>query len=200
MSIPHTPHALEHLPIDSLIPYARNARTHSPEQIKQIAASMREFGFTAPVLIDADGGIIAGHGRVMAARQIGLKEVPCIRLGHLTEAQKRAYVLADNRLGENSAWDENMLAAEIEILEAADFDLFLAGFDVEDLPFGGSDDESESSASSVHEIEVKSVRASFWISIRGPLEQQAYALRRLQTVMAELPIEVEMGTVANELG
>ena len=88
---------LEHWPIERLLPYIRNARTHSEEQIAQIAASIAEFGFTNPVLIDKDGGIIAGHGRVQAARKLGMSEVPCIRLEHLTDAQKRAYVIADCR-------------------------------------------------------------------------------------------------------
>jgi len=100
----HKP-TIEHLAIDALIPYARNSRTHSAEQVAQVAASIREFGFTNPVLIDGEGGIIAGHGRVMAARQLGLAEVPCIRLAHLSEAQRRAYVIADNKLALNAGWD-----------------------------------------------------------------------------------------------
>ena len=90
---------IETIGIDRLIPYARNSRTHSDAQVAQIAASIREFGYTNPVLIDADGGIIAGHGRVLGARALGMSEVPCIRLGHLSDAQKRAYVIADNKLG-----------------------------------------------------------------------------------------------------
>ena len=96
---------IETLAVDSLNPYARNSRTHSDAQIAQIAASVREYGFTNPVLIDADGGIIAGHGRVMAARALGMADVPCIRLAHLTDAQKRAYIIADNRLALNAGWD-----------------------------------------------------------------------------------------------
>lgn len=119
---------IEHLSVDSLIPYARNSRTHSPEQIAQLVASIREFGFLNPVLIDAAGQIIAGHGRVMAAKQAGLKEVPCLRAGHLNDAQKRAYVIADNKLAANSEFDENMLAAELEILEGEGFNLFAIGF------------------------------------------------------------------------
>jgi len=127
------PANLEHLPIDGLIPYARNSRTHSPEQVAQIAASIREFGFTNPILIDADGGIIAGHGRVLAARQLGLATVPCLRLGHLNEAQKRAYIIADNKLALNAGWDEDLLAQEIKDLQAMDFGLDLLGFDASDL-------------------------------------------------------------------
>ena len=124
---------IEHLPLDTLIPYARNSRTHSPEQIAQVAASIREFGFTNPVLIDAQGGIIAGHGRVMAARQLGLSEVPCIRLGHLTDAQKRAYVIADNKLALNAGWDDALLALELRELDGLGFDLHLTGFNDDEI-------------------------------------------------------------------
>ena len=120
---------LEHLPIEVLIPYARNSRTHSDEQVAQIAASIREFGFTNPVLIGTDNDIIAGHGRVMAARKLGLVEVPCIRLGYLTEAQKRAYVIADNKLALNAGWDEELLKVELASLRDDNgFDLVLTGF------------------------------------------------------------------------
>ena len=120
---------LQYLPIDELIPYARNSRTHSDEQVAQIAASIKEFGFTNPVLIDDDGGIIAGHGRCMAARKLKLDEVPCIRLTGLTEAQKKAYIIADNKLALNAGWDDEMLAIEIQELQEMDFDLDLLGFD-----------------------------------------------------------------------
>ena len=120
---------IESLPIDRLIPYARNSRTHSDAQIAQVAASIREFGFTNPVLIDAEDGIIAGHGRVLAARKLGLEKVPCIRLAHLSETQKRAYIIADNKLALNSGWDEEMLALELAELREVDFDLDLTGFD-----------------------------------------------------------------------
>jgi len=124
---------IEHLPLDALVPYARNSRTHSPEQIAQVAASIREFGFTNPVLIDGEGGIIAGHGRVMAARQLGLSEVPCIRLAHLTDAEKRAYVIADNKLALNAGWDDALLALELRELAEMDFDLRLTGFDDDEI-------------------------------------------------------------------
>lgn len=124
---------IETLPIDTLIPYARNSRTHSDEQVAQIAASIREFGFTNPVLIDADGGLIAGHGRVMGARKLGLADVPCIRLSHLSEAQRRAYVIADNKLALNAGWDDAMLALELRDLQGMDFDLSLTGFENDDI-------------------------------------------------------------------
>ena len=120
---------IEQIPTADLIPYARNTRTHSPEQVAQIAGSIREFGFTNPVLIDAENGIIAGHGRVMAASKLGLAKVPCIRLAHLTDTQKRAYIIADNKLALNAGWDEEMLGLELADLREADFDLDVLGFD-----------------------------------------------------------------------
>jgi site-specific DNA-methyltransferase (adenine-specific) len=127
------PDHLETIQIDALIPYARNSRTHSDGQVAQIASSIKEFGFTNPVLIDGGGGIIAGHGRVLAARKLGMSEVPCIRLDHLTEAQKRAYVIADNRLALNSGWDTEMLKVEFADLQELGFDLELTGFDLDEI-------------------------------------------------------------------
>jgi site-specific DNA-methyltransferase (adenine-specific) len=120
-------------PTESLIPYARNSRTHSEEQVAQIAASIREFGFTNPVLIDAEGGIIAGHGRVLAARKLQLAEVPCLRLSHLTETQKRAYIIADNKLALNAGWDDELLALELAELGDLGFDLDLTGFSLDEI-------------------------------------------------------------------
>ena len=125
--------AIEYLPLTDLVPYARNARTHSPAQVSQIAASVREFGWTNPVLIDEEGGIIAGHGRVMAAQQLGMDQVPCIRLLGLTKTQQRAYALADNRLALNAGWDAEMLAVELDELRDDDFDLDLLGFEAAEL-------------------------------------------------------------------
>lgn len=119
---------IEYVSTSSLTPYARNSRTHSPQQVKQIAASIKEFGFTNPVLIDEANGIIAGHGRVMAAEHLQLTEVPCIRLEYLTETQKRAYVIADNKLALNAGWDEEMLKLELDELHGTEYDLSLLGF------------------------------------------------------------------------
>ncbi len=127
------PGKLEHWPIDRLRPYERNPRTHSPEQITKIAASLLEFGWTNPILVDADAGIIAGHGRLLAARELGMTTVPVIELSHLTEAQKRAYVIADNRLALDAGWDEDLLAEELKALEELDFNLTLTGFDLDEL-------------------------------------------------------------------
>lgn len=124
---------IEQINVSELIPYARNSRTHSDEQISQIMASIREFGFTNPVLVDGDGVIIAGHGRVSAAMRLGMKEVPCLRLDYLTDAQKRAYVIADNKLALNSGWDDEMLRIELGELSEADFDLGVIGFSKDEL-------------------------------------------------------------------
>jgi DNA modification methylase len=119
--------------IGKLVPYARNARTHSAEQILQLQASIREFGFVNPVLIDDNFNVLAGHGRIMAARAEGIKEVPCVFVSHLTEAQKRAYILADNRIALNAGWDTEMLRVELEELRDLDFDLDLTGFDEDEI-------------------------------------------------------------------
>ena len=116
-----------------LIPYANNSRVHSDEQVNQIAASIKEFGFLNPIIIDGDNGIIAGHGRVMAARKLGISEVPCITLDYLTDAQKRAYIIADNKLALNSGWDDEMLRIEFAELGEADFDLELTGFSLDEI-------------------------------------------------------------------
>jgi DNA modification methylase len=124
---------IERVAIAALIPYVRNSRTHSDVQVAQIAASIREFGFTNPVLLDEANGIIAGHGRVLAARKLGMQDVPAIRLAHLTEAQKRAYVIADNKLALNAGWDEELLRLELKDLQDLNFDVALTGFSTEEL-------------------------------------------------------------------
>lgn len=120
---------IEMIGVGALLPYARNSRIYSEEQVAQIAASVREFGFTNPLLIREDMTVIAGHGRLQAARKLGMTDVPCIRLSHLTPAQARAYVIADNRLAEQAGWDTAMLAAEIEDLRLDGFYIDLTGFD-----------------------------------------------------------------------
>jgi DNA modification methylase len=118
--------------VDKLIPYAKNARTHSDEQVAQIAGSIKEFGFNNPVLVDKDNSVIAGHGRLMAARKLGMDKVPVVELQHLTESQRKAYVLADNRIALNSGWDTSMLSLELQDLKD-DIDLSLLGFDPDEL-------------------------------------------------------------------
>jgi len=124
---------IEQISTADLIPYARNSRTHSDEQVAQIAASIREFGFNNPVLIDAENTIIAGHGRVLAAGRIKLETVPCLRLTHLTDTQRRAYVIADNRIAMNATWDQELLSVELADLNSDEFDMGLLGFDVDEL-------------------------------------------------------------------
>ena len=124
---------IRYVPVDDLIPYINNSRIHSDKQISQIAASIKEFGWTTPILVDGDNGLIAGHGRLEAAKKLKVKEVPVIELKDLSEAQKRAYVIADNRLTENSAWDVGLLDVELQALRDSDFDLSLTGFDAQSL-------------------------------------------------------------------
>lgn len=119
--------------VEKLIPYVRNSRTHSDAQVAQIAASIKEFGWTNPILVDGENGIIAGHGRLLAARKLGYTEVPVIELSHMTESQKKAYVIADNQLAMNAGWDTAMLTLELADLKDAGFDLDIIGFDAKEL-------------------------------------------------------------------
>lgn len=134
---------VERRSVSSLIPYARNARTHSPEQVDQIAASIKEWGWTVPVLVDEDGSIIAGHGRILAAQKLGIEAVPAMTAIGWSEAQKRAYVIADNKLALNAGWDTELLKVELEDLKGLDFDLGLTGFGGGELDvlFGGWDSD-----------------------------------------------------------
>jgi len=133
----------EKVDINKLVPYARNARTHSKEQILQLRSSLREFGFVNPVLIDGDFNIIAGHGRIMAAKEEGIAEVPCVFVEHLTDAQKKAYILADNRLALSAGWDDELLALEFGELKDLGFDLELTGFDPKEIEKLFANDEQD---------------------------------------------------------
>ena len=132
---------IQYKPIADLIPYARNSRTHDEAQVAQIAASIREFGWTNPVLLDGNNGIIAGHGRVLAAQKLGETQVPTIELGHMSESQKRAYIIADNKLALNAGWDNEMLALEVADLKNAGYDLGLTGFNLDELEALNADEE-----------------------------------------------------------
>lgn len=125
--------AIKYKTTEELIPYALNSRTHSESQVAQLAASIREFGFTNPILLDGDNGILAGHGRVMAARLLKLETVPTIEIAHLSDTQKKAYVIADNKLALNAGWDMDILGLEIEELKNCDFEIELLGFDESEL-------------------------------------------------------------------
>lgn len=130
------------IPVDKLVPYVNNARTHSQEQVNKLRGSLREFGFINPVIIDRDNNVLCGHGRLSAALEEGYKEVPCVYADNLTEAQKKAYILADNRYAEDAGWDEEMLRVEIESLEGMDFDVSLTGFDDQEIADLFADGES----------------------------------------------------------
>ena len=147
--------SIEYQSIESLIPFARNARTHSEEQIAGIAASIREFGFNNPILVDGQRGVIAGHGRILAARKLEMTQLPVIELAHLTETQKRAFILAENKLTERAGWDRELLSLEIADLQAAGFDLDLTGFDageIESLLAGAGEETTADSDEPVEEI------------------------------------------------
>lgn len=120
-------------PVEKLVPYARNSRTHSPAQIDKIAASIKEFGFLNPVITDGENGIVAGHGRVLAAQKLGIDTLPVIEAAHLTEAQKRAYIIADNKLADLGGWDFAALGSEVEDLAALDFNMEALGFDESEI-------------------------------------------------------------------
>lgn len=168
-----TPKMADHIElksVDELIPYSKNARTHSEAQVAQIAASIIEFGFTNPVLIDGEKGIIAGHGRLMAAKKLGLKEVPVVVLDHLSETQKKAYIIADNKLAENAGWDEEILASELADLKEENFNLDLVGFEDQELEkifsnLYGKDDDQENEE--VPEPEEKPISKSGDVWILG---------------------------------
>ncbi len=157
------PGKLEHWPIDRLRPYERNPRTHSPEQVTKIAASLLEFGWTNPILVDGEAGIIAGHGRLLAARELGMKTVPVIELSHLTKAQERAYIIADNRLALDAGWDEDLLAEELKALEGLDFNLELTGFNLDELHDLLEDEDAPEVAAPEPPEDPASRRGDLWI-------------------------------------
>jgi DNA modification methylase len=155
---------IEHWPIERLVPYARNARTHSPSQVEQIARSIQTFGFTSPILVDGAQGVLAGHGRLQAARSLKLAIVPVIVLDHLTEAERRAYVLADNQLAINAGWDDDVLAAELRAIQDMDFGLDVIGFDERELAkmLGEPDDAAADECPEVRERAV-TVAGDLWL-------------------------------------
>ena len=168
---------VERRKVADLIPYARNSRTHSDEQVGQIAASIKEFGFTSPILVDGESGIIAGHGRIMAAQKLGIVDVPCMVADGWTDAQKKAYIIADNKLALNAGWDDAMLKIELGELGDLDFDLSLTGFSDEELtafemadePLPGEGDNEGSTASladkfGIAPFSVLNAREGWWQS------------------------------------
>ena len=159
--------------IDLLIPYARNSRTHSDSQVTKIASSIKEFGFLNPVIVDKDNGIIAGHGRVMAAKKLGLKEVPILLVEHLTEAQKRAYIIADNRLALDAGWDEEMLRVEFAELADDGFNLELTGFGLDEIDALSFDDDCEAEMPALKDGE------------KEPFQQKTFTLHDEQAAIVE---------------
>lgn len=182
---------IELWPVDRLKPYERNARTHSDEQVAQIAASIVEFGFTNPVLVDSNDGIIAGHGRLAAAQQLGLKSVPVVVLDHLSERQRRAYILADNQLATNAGWDPDLLRSELAELADLDFDLSLLGW---------SDEELADLTGAVEELDAMPALKD---GDREPIQQMSFILHDDQVEIVKEAIEKakamgEFGETGNE--
>ncbi len=182
-------HNIEQVAVEALTPYARNARTHSPAQVAQIAGSIREFGFINPVILDGENGIIAGHGRVMAAQQLGLVTVPALRASHLDDAQRRAYVLADNKLAINAGWDDELLRIELIDLDAEGFDLALTGFSDEEM------------AALLQDVEPLGEMPVLRDGEREPFRQMTFTLHdeQAETVEAALAVARSMGAFVGQI-
>jgi hypothetical protein len=175
----------------------QNPRSHPEAQVEQIAASIRHWGFTVPILVEEDGTILAGSGRYLAAKRLSLVEVPVIVVRGWSDEQKTAYRIADNKIGENSKWDDPLLELEVGELVAADFDIDLLGLSsVERKKLAGGDDDDGGAGNVVHEVATSEVYDEFWIAVRGPLKHQADALVALRTAMQPLDgVTVELGTI-----
>jgi ParB-like chromosome segregation protein Spo0J len=167
---------IEVWPIEKLVPYERNARTHSAAQVAQLAASITEFGFVNPILVDTGAGVIAGHGRLAAAKDLGLKEVPVVVLDHLSPEQRKAYVIADNKLALNAGWDMSLLQEEVIGLQLADFDLSLLGFDESELEGLLGDDDLEDGVDARDAVDEHDDANTQVVigSYRFPLDRDAY--------------------------
>jgi hypothetical protein len=185
------PKIIELWPIERLIPYERNARTHSPEQVAQIAASITEFGFTNPILVDGDDGILAGHGRLAAAKDLAMDQVPVIVLDHLTPTQRRAYVLADNKLALNASWDVDMLAMEVDALREEDFNLDLLGFSEDELK-GLTEDgwASDIEAVEKHEENLDGIQAKIVVKLDGTYRDEVVEAIRMYCDSHAISVEV----------
>jgi DNA modification methylase len=200
---------LSYRSIDALLPYARNARTHSEAQVAQIAASIAEFGWTNPILIDGDNGVIAGHGRLLAARKLGLAAVPVIELAHLTPTQRRAYLIADNQLAQQAGWDDELLALELLELQQAGFDLNLTGFEGDEVTalldkLVREDDDDERSDADTPEMAddipaptalAVSRPGDVWLLRRGDLEHRVLCADAGDAVSLEQLFQVERGAL-----
>ena len=173
------------------MPYERNARTHSPEQIAQIAASIQEFGFTNPILVDGADGILAGHGRLAAAKDMGLAEVPVIVLDHLSAAQRRAYILADNKLALNAGWDIDLLAGEIGDLREMGFDLDLLGFSAAEIEGLGADGwASDIEAVEKHEENLDGIQSKIVVKLDGTYKDEVLEAIRMYCDSHAISVEI----------
>ena len=182
---------MELVDIGRLIPYVNNARTHSPEQIAKLRSSLREFGFINPVLVDKDYNVIAGHGRIAAAKEEGLTKIPCVFVEHLSDAQKKAYIIADNRMALDAGWDNELLRVELEALQGEDFDVLLTGFDEAELADLFSDGGKEVKDDGF-DLTAALEKASFSLKRRRTLST-AFFLRSLST-SGMLSIGMEMNS------
>ncbi len=208
MSEPWLSTHIERWPTDKLVPYARNARTHSEEQVAQIAASIVEFGFTNPILAGSDGVIVAGHGRLAAAQKLGLDTVPVVVLDHLTPTQRRALIIADNRIAENAGWDDAMLRIELQSLQEDGFNLDITGFDAdalaeimagEETTVDGNTDEdaipelSETAISRPGDVWILGNHRLVCGDATQPSSyEQLLAGQRVQMIWSDLPYNVEL--------
>ena len=186
------PDKLERWPIERLVPYEKNARTHSAEQVAQIAASIQEFGFTNPILVASDDGILAGHGRLAAAKDLRLKEVPVVVLDHLTPTQRRAYVLADNKLALNAGWEGDMIAAEMEQLQAVEFNLDLLGWSPDELKgLAENGWASDIEAVEKHDENLDGIQAKIVVKLDGTYRDEV--VEAIRMYCDSHAISVEMG-------
>jgi len=181
--------------VEDLIPYVNNTRTHSKEQVNQIASSIKEFGFTNPVLIDEENGIIAGHGRIMGAKLLKMKEVPTICLNGLSEAQRKAYIIADNKIALNAGWDEELLKLEIEALKDMDFDIDLLGFSDEELKDFDLDIEKEMAIESENPYSKKVQIPTYEPDGEKPTFQEMYEDGKVLKLIEK----IESSSVDNEI-
>lgn len=178
-------------PVAELVPYARNAKVHSPEQVARLAAAIQEWGWTNPVLVDEGGQILAGHGRVLAAKSLGLEQIPVAVAEGWSDERKAAFILADNKIAEGATWNETMLAFELDAIASIDADLAaLTGFDLDPpTPARGAKRKS-----GVQELATAEYNPQFWISLRGPLGDQARTLDAIKKALgAPGLVEIEMG-------
>ena len=184
------PEKVEHWEQSKINEYSNNPRVHSDEQINQIIKSIKEFGFTNPILVGSSGTIIAGHGRFRAAKKLGMKKIPVIVIDHLSEAQKKALVIADNKIAQNAGWNEDLLMSEIESLNGL-FDAEFLGF-AEGEIYTSGDDEG---AIEVREIQTSEVNDQFWIIVKGRLRDQADVLNELKKLLSHIDgVDITVGT------